>query len=531
MGDVKSAITAGKAVLGIEFGSTRIKAVLVDEDRMPIASGAHDWENRLENGVWTYTLDDIWTGLQDCYKKMTEDVMEQYGVKVEKLAGIGFSAMMHGYLAFDKDGKLLVPFRTWRNTITQEASEALTKEFNFHVPQRWSIAHLYQAILNGEEHVKDITFFTTLAGYIHWKLTGKKVLGVGDASGMFPIDSETVDYNQKMVKQFDELIKEKGYPWKLREILPQVLAAGEDAGTLTEEGAKLLDVSGNLQPGSPVCPPEGDAGTGMAATNSVAVRTGNVSAGTSVFAMIVLEKPLSKVYGEIDMVTTPDGMPVAMVHSQNCTSDLNAWVNLFRENLESFGVKVDNDTLYGTLYNKALEGDADCGGLLPYCYFSGEHITHFEEGRPLFARTPDSKFTMANFMRSHLFTSVGALKLGMDILLKEEGVVVDKILGHGGFFKTKGVGQKVMAAAVNAPVSVMETAGEGGAWGIALLAAYRKNKTDGESLASYLETQVFAKEESVEIAPDPKDVEGFEAFMDRYKEGLEIERAAVAHLH
>ena len=524
-------IRAGETSLGIEFGSTRIKAVLVGKEHAPIASGSYEWENQLVDGIWTYSLEDIWKGLQTSYQELAKDVKEQYGEILTKIGSMGFSAMMHGYMPFDEEDNLLVPFRTWRNNITEQATDVLTPLFGQQIPQRWSIAHLYQAILNGEEHVKDITFFTTLAGYIHWKLTGKKVLGVGDASGMFPIDSETVDYNQKMVEQFDELKKEKGYPWKLREILPQVLSAGEDAGTLTEEGAKLLDVSGNLQPGSLVCPPEGDAGTGMAATNSVAVRTGNVSAGTSVFAMIVLEKPLSKVYGEIDMVTTPDGMPVAMVHSQNCTSDLNAWVNLFRENLESFGVKVDTNTLYGTLYNKALEGDADCGGLLPYCYFSGEHIAHFEEGRPLFARTPDSKFTLANFMRSHLFTSVGALKLGMDILLKEEGVVVDKLLGHGGFFKTKGVGQKVMAAAVNAPVSVMETAGEGGAWGIALLAAYRKNKTEGESLASYLEEQVFAKEESVQIAPDPKDVEGFEAFMDRYKEGLEIERAAVVHLH
>lgn len=531
MSDVKSMIEAGKTSLGIEFGSTRIKAVLVGEDNAPIASGSHEWENRFDNGVWTYTLEDIWTGLQDCYRDLAVDVKKQYDVELTTVGALGFSAMMHGYMVFDKAGEQLVPFRTWRNTMTEQAAKELTELFRFNMPQRWSGAHLYQAILNKEEHVKDIDFITTLAGYVHWKLTGEKVLGVGDASGMFPIDSTTRNWNKEMLAKFDELVAPKGYPWKVEDILPKVLVAGEKAGTLTEEGAKLLDPTGKLQAGIPVCPPEGDAGTGMAATNSVAVRTGNVSAGTSVFAMIVLEKPLSKVYGEIDMVTTPDGMPVAMVHSQNCTSDLNAWVKLFRENLESFGVKVDTNTLYGTLYNKALEGDADCGGLLPYCYFSGEHITHFEEGRPLFARTPDSKFTLANFMRSHLFTSVGALKLGMDILLKEEGVVVDKLLGHGGFFKTKGVGQKVMAAAVNAPVSVMETAGEGGAWGIALLAAYRKNKTEGESLASYLEEQVFAKEESVQIAPDPKDVEGFEAFMNRYKEGLEIERAAVVHLH
>ena len=529
--EAKTAILNNKTALGIEFGSTRIKAVLVDDRYNPIASGSYEWENRYENGVWTYSLDDIHKGLQGSYSDLTKDVQEKYGVELTSVGALGISAMMHGYMPFDKEGKLLVPFRTWRNNITGEASEKLMELFQYNIPQRWSIAHLYQAILNGEEHVKDIDYMCTLEAYVHRMLTGKRVLGIGDAAGMFPVDSEKKDYNQEMVEKFDKLVEPYGFPWKLRDIMPEVMVAGQDAGTLTEEGAKFLDPTGKLKAGIPMCPPEGDAGTGMAATNSVAVRTGNVSAGTSVFAMIVLEKPLSKVYGEIDMVTTPDGMPVAMVHSQNCTSDLNAWVKLFRENLESFGVKVDTNTLYGTLYNKALEGDADCGGLLPYCYFSGEHITHFEEGRPLFARTPDSKFTLANFMRSHLFTSVGALKLGMDILLKEEGVVVDKLLGHGGFFKTKGVGQKVMAAAVNAPVSVMETAGEGGAWGIALLAAYRKNKTEGESLASYLEEQVFAKEESVQIAPDPKDVEGFEAFMNRYKEGLEIERAAVVHLH
>ena len=517
-------IRAGETSLGIEFGSTRIKAVLVGKEHAPIASGSYEWENQLVDSIWTYSLEDIWKGLQTSYQELAKDVKEQYGEILTKIGSMGFSAMMHGYMPFDEEDNLLVPFRTWRNNITEQATDVLTPLFGQQIPQRWSIAHLYQAILNGEEHVKDITFFTTLAGYIHWKLTGKKVLGVGDASGMFPIDSETVDYNQKMVEQFDELKKEKGYPWKLREILPQVLSAGEDAGTLTEEGAKLLDVSGNLQPGSLVCPPEGDAGTGMAATNSV--RTGNVSAGTSVFAMIVLEKPLSKVYGEIDMVTTPDGMPVAMVHSQNCTSDLNAWVKLFRENLESFGVKVDTNTLYGTLYNKALEGDADCGGLLPYCYFSGEHITHFEEGRPLFARTPDSKFTLANFMRSHLFTSVGALKLGMDILLKEEGVVVDKLLGHGGFFKTKGVGQKIMAGAVGVPVSVMETAGEGGAWGIALLASYMVNKAENETLDDYLNSKVFAGNAGTSEEPDAKDIEGFEKFIENYKGAIAVEKTA-----
>ena len=531
MSDAKNAILSGKTALGIEFGSTRIKAVLTGEDNAPIASGSHEWENRYVDGIWTYTLEDIWGGLQDCYAKLAEDVKNQYGITLETVGVIGFSAMMHGYMAFNEAGELLVPFRTWRNTITGEASEKLTELFQYNIPQRWSIAHLYQAILNGEEHVKAISFQTTLAGYIHWQLSGEKVLGVGEASGMFPIDSATKDFNQKMVEQFDELVAPKGYPWKLRDIFPKVLVAGENAGTLTEEGAKLLDLSGNLKAGIPMCPPEGDAGTGMAATNSVAVRTGNVSAGTSVFAMVVLEKELSKVYPELDMVTTPDGSPVAMVHCNNCTSDLNAWVNLFKEFAEAFGVDVDMNKLFGTLYNKALEGDADCGGLLAYNYFSGEPITGFEEGRPLFARTPDSKFNLANFMRVHLFTSLGALKSGMDLLIKDEGVKLDRMLGHGGLFKTKGVGQGIMAAAINTPVSVMETAGEGGAWGIALLASYMVNKEEGETLDAYLADKVFAGNEGSRMEPDEKDVEGFEKFMERYKAGLAIEHAAVESLN
>ena len=527
MSDVKNTIANGKAVLGIEFGSTRIKAVLVDENNMPIASGDHDWENRLENGVWTYTLEDIWTGLQDCYQKMTEDVKEKYGVAVEKLAAIGFSAMMHGYLAFDKEGNLLVPFRTWRNTITQEASEALTKVFNFHVPQRWSIAHLYQAILNGEEHVPQVDFFTTLDGYIHWQLTGEKVLGVGSASGMFPIDSTIKDYDKAMIQKFDELVAPKGFPWKLEHLLPKVLLAGDKAGVLTQEGAKKLDPTGTLQAGCPLCPPEGDAGTGMVATNSVKQRTGNVSAGTSVFAMIVLEKALKRVHEEIDMVTTPSGDAVAMVHCNNCTSDLNAWVNIFKEFAESFGIDVDMNKLFGTLYNKALEGDKDCGGLLAYNYFSGEHITGFEEGRPMFVRTPDSKFSLANFMRANLYTSLGALKVGLDILLKEEEVAIDRITGHGGLFKTKGVGQKILAAAMDATVSVMKTAGEGGAWGIALLASYMVNKDAGEALEDYLQNKVFGGDEGEKMDPDPEDVKGFDEFIKRYRAGFPIERAAV----
>lgn len=526
----KSTVVNGKAVLGIELGSTRIKAVLVNEKNQPIASGSHEWENQLVNNIWTYSEEAIWAGIQDSYQDMVRDVKEKYGVPVKKLAAIGFSAMMHGYMPFNAEGELLVPFRTWRNTMTEKASEELTELFQYHIPQRWSIAHLYQAMLNQEPHVKDITFMTTLEGYVHWKLTGEKVLGVGEGSGMFPIDMEIKGYDKKCLAAFNELAAPYGFPWKLEEILPKVLLAGEEAGRLTEEGAKLLDTTGELEAGIPFCPPEGDAGTGMVATNSIAKRTGNVSAGTSVFSMVVLEKPLSKVYPEIDLVTTPTGNLVAMVHCNNCTSDLNAWVNLFKEFAEAMGMKVDMNQLFGTLYRKAMEGDADCGGLLAYNYFSGEHITGFEEGRPMFVRTPESKFNLANFMRVNLFTSLGALKTGMDILLKEEGVKLDKILGHGGLFKTKGVGQNLLAGAINTPVSVMETAGEGGAWGIAVLASYLVNKEEGESLEDYLNNKVFAGQEGEEVQPDERDVQGFDEFMIRYKDGLAIERAAVEHL-
>ena len=528
--EIKKAIEEGKAVLGIEFGSTRIKAVLIDEDKSPIASGSYDWENQLVDHIWTYSMEEIHKGLQGCYQELVKDVEAQYGVKLTKFAAFGVSAMMHGYLAFNEKNELLVPFRTWRNTITEEASEKLTELFSYHIPQRWSIAHLYQAILNGEEHVKDVRYITTLAGYIHWKLTGKKVLGNGDAAGMFPIDIATKKFNGKMLDQFDELVAEKNFPWKIREILPEVLVAGEDAGTLTEEGAKLLDPTGALQAGIPMCPPEGDAGTGMVATNSVAVRTGNVSAGTSVFAMAVLEKDLTKPYEEIDLVTTPAGDLVAMVHCNNCTSDLNAWVNLFREFAESMGMKPDMNQIFGTLYNKALEGDADCGGLLAYNYFSGEHITGFNEGRPLFVRTPDSKFNLANFMRVHLYTSLGALKTGMNILLKKEHVALDRMMGHGGLFKTKGVGQRILAGAIDTPVYVMETAGEGGAWGIALLADYLVKKEEKESLTDYLENKVFHDAKGTGMDPVAEDVEGYEKFMETYTKGLAIERAAIENL-
>jgi sugar (pentulose or hexulose) kinase len=527
--DAKKAIESGETALGIEFGSTRIKAVLVGKDPSPIASGSYEWENRYEDGIWTYHLDDVWTGLQESFRQLRSEVEAKHGVPLRTVGAIGFSAMMHGYLAFDKKQKLLVPFRTWRNTITAQAAEQLTKLFQFNIPQRWSIAHLYQAILNKEPHVRNIHFQTTLAGYVHWKLTGQKVLGVGEASGMFPIDSKTNNYDARMLKLLGAKLAAKKIPWKLDAILPKVLMAGDAAGTLTEEGARLLDPSGQLPAGIPLCPPEGDAGTGMVATNSVAERTGNVSAGTSVFAMIVLEKPLSRLYPEIDMVTTPTGKPVAMVHSNNCTSDLNAWVALFKEFTQALGVEASESKLFEMLYAKGLSGDADCGGLLAYNYFSGEHLTGLEEGRPLFVRTSESRFSLANFMRTHLFSALGALKIGLAIFDKEK-VKIDQVLGHGGFFKTKNVGQKIMAAAMNVPVSVMETAGEGGAWGMALLAAYRLRKGEKETLEAYLGDQVFAGQQGTTIAPDAKDVAGFAAFMQRYKKGLAIEKSAVKNL-
>ncbi|AGB41678.1 pentulose/hexulose kinase [Halobacteroides halobius DSM 5150] len=520
-------INKGDTVLGIEFGSTRIKAVLLDGNNEIIAAGSHNWENSYTDGVWTYSLEEIWAGVQSSYRDMAENVKAKYEVELTRIASIGFSGMMHGYLPFDKDNNLLVPFRTWRNNFTEKASEKLTDLFDYPIPQRWSIAHLYQAILNDEKHVADINYMTTLAGYVHWKLSGEKVLGIGEASGMFPIDIETTSYNERMLEQFSDLIADKNFSWELEDILPTALVAGEDAGTLTEEGAKLLDPSGKLEAGSLMCPPEGDAETGMVATNSIAERTGNVSAGTSVFAMVVLEDNLDEAHPELDLVTTPSGKLVAMAHSNNCASNLDAWINLFKEVTTALGFDVDMTTLYETLFNKALEGDKDCGGLLAYGYLSGEHITGFEEGRPLFARSSDSNFNLANFMRVNLQSSLGAMKMGMDILLKEEGVKLDKMLGHGGLFKTEGVAQRLMAAAVNAPVSVMETAGEGGAWGIALLASYRLNKKDEESLEDFLNEYIFTEQNEKIIEPKSEDVKGFETFMKRYKECLPVERAAV----
>ena len=525
--DAKSTIEAGKAILGIELGSTRIKAVLIDQENKPIAQGSHTWENQLVDGLWTYSIEAIWSGLQDCYADLRTNVKNAYGIEIETLAAIGVSAMMHGYMPFNKKEEILVPFRTWRNTNTGRAAAALSELFVYNIPLRWSISHLYQAILDNESHVNEIDFLTTLAGYVHWQITGEKVLGIGDASGMLPIDPTTHNYSAEMVAKFNKLIAPKEYNWKLEEILPKVLSAGENAGVLTPEGSKKLDASGHLKAGIPVCPPEGDAGTGMVATNAVKQRTGNVSAGTSSFSMIVLEKELSKPYEMIDMVTTPDGSLVAMVHCNNCTSDLNAWVNLFKEFQELLGIPVDMDEIYSKLYNIALTGDTDCGGLLSYNYISGEPVTGLADGRPLFVRSANDKFNLANFMRTHLYASVGVLKIGNDILFNEEKIKVDKITGHGGLFRTKGVGQRILAAAINSPISVMETAGEGGAWGIALLGSYLVNNEKKQSLADFLDESVFVGDAGIEVSPTPEDVAGFNAYIENYKAGLPIEEAAV----
>jgi sugar (pentulose or hexulose) kinase len=529
MQQIKNRFQSGETCLGIEFGSTRIKAVLIDQSHEVLASGSHTWENRLENGIWTYSLDDVWEGARRCYAALAADVQGRYGVQLTTVGAIGISAMMHGYMAFDSDDRLLAPFRTWRNTCTGEAAQRLTELFGFNIPQRWCIAHLYQAILNGEAHVRDIRFLTTLAGYVHWKLTGEKVLGIGDASGMFPIDDATRSYDGGMLQQFDELTADHCFPWKLSGILPGILPAGEKAGLLTEQGARLLDPSGALQPGLPMCPPEGDAGTGMVATNSVRPRTGNVSAGTSVFTMVVLEKPLSKVYGQIDMVTTPSGDAVAMVHCNNCTGDLDAWVKLLGAAGKLLGAEFDTPALYTRLLNHAFTGEADCGGLLSYNYISGEHITGLEEGRPLFMRMPDSAFTLSNFMRTHLYAACASLSVGMKILL-EEGAALDSITGHGGFFKDANVGQRVMSAVMGAPVNVMATASEGGPWGMAILASYMAYG-GGEPLADFLSAHVFANAQCSTVAPDAADIAGFAAFMERYQASLAVERSAVEVFH
>ena len=525
---IAAAVKQGDTALGIELGSTRIKAVLIGPDHAPIATGAYDWENRLENGVWTYHLDDVWTGIQAAFRELREEVQSRCGVPLTTLGAMGVSAMMHGYLPFGQNGEQLCEFRTWRNTITEAEAQELTQLFQFNIPQRWSIAHLYRAIRQGEAHVRDIAFLTTLEGYVHWKLTGKKVLGVGEAAGMFPLD-ETGRFHPRMLAQFDEILQQRHLPWRLEDILPEILVAGDPAGELTPEGAKLLDPTGALQPGIPLCPPEGDAGTGMTATNSVSARTGNVSAGTSIFAMVVLEHPLSQVHPEIDMVATPAGLPAAMVHCNTCTSDLDAWVKLFAELLNSASTPLPKSQLYDLLYHKALEGAADCGGVVSYNCYSGEPVIHLEEGRPLLMRLPDSQLTLGNFMRAQLYAAMATLRLGMEILYGEH-VALEKLYGHGGLFKTKGVGQRLMAGALGVPVAVMETAGEGGPWGMALLAMYRKNRRPDDTLEGYLQEQVFAQAKGEELPPDPADAAGFAAYLKRCQAGLAVERAAGAAL-
>ncbi len=526
----KAAVEQGETALGMELGSTRIKAVLIGPNHVPIASGSFDWENRLENGVWTYRLEDVWAGLQSAYSDLKENVRKTCGAQLTRPGVIGVSAMMHGYLPFDREGRQLCEFRTWRNTITEAEAAELTELFQFNIPQRWSIAHLWRAVKNREPHVKDLGYLTTLAGFVHWKLSGEKVLGVGEASGMFPIDSRIGSFNARMVGQFDQLLEGQGVTWKLENILPRVLLAGESAGCLTSEGARLLDPSGELEAGIPMCPPEGDAGTGMAATNSVAERTGNVSAGTSIFAMTVLEKELSRVHPEIDMVTTPVGRPVAMVHCNTCTSDLDAWVKLFWELLRAAGKPLSKSELYDLLYFQALEGEPDCGGVVTYNCYSGEPVTGLEDGRPLTVRSPDSRLTLPNFMRAQLYAAMATLQIGMDILFREEHVALAKLYGHGGLFKTRGVGQRLMAGALNVPVAVMETAGEGGPWGMALLAMYRKERQEGETLEDYLAQRVFRDTAGDCLEPNEADVKGFQKYIARYKAGLEIEKAAVKAL-
>ena len=520
-------IRAGKTSLGIEFGSTRIKAVLIDDTYTTIAAGDYGWASHLEDGLWSYSQEEIWTGLQTAYAALAEDVENAYGEKLTRVGRIGFSAMMHGYLAFGKDGELLVPFRTWQNTNTSEAHEKLSELFQYNIPERWSIAHLYQAVLNNEEHIGKVDFFTTLAGYVHWKLTGKKVLGVGDASGMFPIDPTTHTYETEFIEKFNAIPEVAAQPWKLADLLPEPLVAGTPAGTLTEEGAKLLDPTGTLQPGITFAPPEGDAGTGMVATNSVRVRTGNVSAGASIFAMVVLERKLERLHPEVDLVTTPAGDLAGMSHANNFTSDLNAWVGLFGQFAAAIGTPVDAGTLYGTLFRAAIADDVDsnCGGLINYPFRSGEFLAGLPEGRPLFARGPESRMSLGNFMRAQLFSAFSPVKIGMDVMTKDEGVAVDSLVGHGGIFTTPKVAQKILAAAFDTPIKVMSTAAEGGAWGMAVLADYLWHAD--QPLDEFLDARVFADAASTTENPDEGDVAGFEEFFDRFRKGLPIEHVAI----
>jgi sugar (pentulose or hexulose) kinase len=525
----KNDIQNGRTALGLEFGSTRIKAVLIDGNFHTLAAGEHNWENRFENGLWTYSLDEVWRGARSCYAALKKDVLAKYGVVLRKIGAVGISAMMHGYLAFDKDGGLLTPFRTWRNNNAEPAARELTALFGYNIPARWSIAHLYQAIKDGEPRVGDIDFLTTLAGYAHWQLTGEKAVGIGDASGMFPIGAGTREYDGRRAALFEAAAGKYGFGRGLADLFPRVLSAGRPAGALTEEGARLLDPSGELQAGIPFCPPEGDAGTGMAATNSVRRGTGNVSAGTSVFGMAVLDREPSKAYPEIDIVATPSGAPVAMAHCNNCTSEINAWVGLFEEYNELFGFAAGKDELYGKLFSAAQEGEPDCGGLLVYNYLSGENITGIDEGRPLFLRTTESAFTLKNFMRAQLYSAFATLKIGFDILRGNEKIKMGHINAHGGIFKTTGAAQRFLAAALDTPVTVSETAGGGGAWGMALLAAYMTGG-NGMELEDYLDEKVFKNAEAETVMPDPRDVAGFERFMSNYKRGLSVVKQAVTAL-
>jgi sugar (pentulose or hexulose) kinase len=528
--DAGAAITSGRTALGIELGSTRIKAVLIGPDHAPLAVGTHDWENQLVDRLWTYSLDAVWTGVQESVTALAEDVRRRHGVELAGVGALGVSAMMHGYLAFDADGELLTPFRTWRNTNTGRAAERLSAEFGANIPHRWSVAHLYQTVLDGEPHVGRLDHLTTLAGYVHWQLTGEKVLGIGDASGMFPIASGTGGYDTTMLTRFDQLVAEAGVELTLAELLPGIALAGRPAGSLTETGAALLDPAGRLRPGTPLCPPEGDAGTGMVATNSVAPRTGNVSAGTSIFAMVVLERELARAHREVDLVTTPAGDPVAMVHCNNGASELDAWAGLFAEFARALGSEVASSEVFETLFTAALGGRSDCAGMLAYNYLSGEPITDLEEGRPLFLRSPDSRLDLGTFMRTQLFASLATLRIGMDVLQKAEGVRLDRMFAHGGLFQTEGVAQRFLAAAIDTPVSVGDVAAEGGAWGMAVLAAFATGRPPEQSLAEYLDTTVFKDTRLRTRLPDPADVAGFDAFMQRYVAALPVERAAVEHV-
>jgi sugar (pentulose or hexulose) kinase len=528
--NIKTVIESGKTALGIEFGSTRIKLVLIDDRGNILASGNHTWENQLENGIWTYALNDVWSGLRDGYRKLSDKVKELTGADLATVGSIGISAMMHGYLAFDKADNQIAEFKTWRNTVTGEAAKELTELFSFNIPQRWSVAHLYQAILNHEKDVNQVAFFTTLSGYVHWKLAGQKVLGVGDASGMFPVDSNTNDYNQNMVNSFDRLTAGYGFPHKLAELLPTAKVAGERAGNLTGEGARLIDPSGNLQSGIPLCPPEGDIQTGMVATNSVKPCTGNISAGTSINAVIVLDKNISGVYPEIDITNTPSGKPSALIHGNNCSSDIDAWAGVFLEAAKTVGADADLGKMLDNIFFKALEGEADCGGLLYYNYLSGETIVNLNEGRPLFIRQPNAHFNFANFARTQLYSAIAVLRIGMDILRKNENVKLTSLVGHGGYFKAKGVGQRMTACALNTPVKVMETAGEGGAWGIALLALYMLDKSDDKSLGAFLDDYIFCHQREQTVLPGEADIKGFEQYLELYIKGLAAEKAAIHSL-